>query len=547
MPTVTGTPQAFAFTTSGTTVTYTGGGTTGSTTWDVLCVNSDNVVTTPAGWTSAANRVNSQGSYIFIRNGGVTSAALALGGGINSNSSALWVRITNATALDTGAVGTAGVDGASGTATPAFTSGALSTAANMAIAFAALHGVGTAVPTTYTWSAGYTGQVQGAQGGVAGSAVAGSVAIKTPAGTAAESPSVSWTLGTASDRYTLFVAFTDAGGGATPISVADGGSAADTLAAAATIALADAGSAVDTLAVSRALDLADAGSAADTVATTAVVPLADTGTGAQAITLATIAAALADAGSAADTVVVAAVFPMADAGTAADTAAASIAVALGQAGSAADTITAAASVGLADTAAAADALAVMAAVPLADGGSETDALDNGLGTNKNLTDGGSATEAITATVVVALTDSGAAADTIAVAAAVPIADAGSGADALAVGTTKNLADTGAGADSLSVTVSLSLVDAGSSGQTLTAAVTLSLTDSGSAADTATGNDDANVLKAFGDAGAGSDVLTFVHSLITGQPVVTGTALTAGVTGDPLAASVAGDPQTAGVT
>lgn len=210
MPSVTGTPQAFAFTTSGTTVTYTGGGTADSTTFDVLCVNSDNVVTTPAGWTSSASLINSQGSYIFTRNGGTTSASLALGGGIASNSDALWVRITSATAVDSGATNTVGVDGSSGTATPAFTSGGLSAATELVVAFAALHGIGTAVPTTYTWSAGYTEQINGAQGGVVGSAVAASVAVKVPAGTAAESPSVSWTPGTASDRYMLAVAFTDA-------------------------------------------------------------------------------------------------------------------------------------------------------------------------------------------------------------------------------------------------------------------------------------------------------------------------------------------------
>jgi hypothetical protein len=210
MPAVSGTPQAFAFTTSGTVVTYTGGGTTGSTTFDVLCVNSDNVVTTPAGWSVPATLVNSQGSYIFTRNGGTTSATLALGGGIASNSDAFWVRITSATAVDAITPNTAGVDGSSGTATPALTTGALSAATELVVAFAALHGIGTAVPTTFTWSSGYTEQVNGAQGGVVGSAVAGSVAVKAPAGTAAETPSVSWTPGTASDRYMLAVAFTDA-------------------------------------------------------------------------------------------------------------------------------------------------------------------------------------------------------------------------------------------------------------------------------------------------------------------------------------------------
>lgn len=203
-PTVTGTPQNFTFTASGTVVTYTGGGVaTGSI--DVLCVNSDNTVTVP-GWTAAATRVSQQGAYVFTCDGGTTTTAtINLGGGINTNTHVSWLRIAGTAGVDSGATATAGVDTTAGTTTPAVTSGALATGNELVIAFAALHNLTGGTPTAPVWSAGYVQQTSGTIGG-SPTGVYGNVAVKAPAGTAAESPSLTWS-GTANDRYILVVAF----------------------------------------------------------------------------------------------------------------------------------------------------------------------------------------------------------------------------------------------------------------------------------------------------------------------------------------------------
>jgi hypothetical protein len=204
-PVVTGTPQAFGFTTSGTVVTYTGGGTTGSVTYDVLCINSDNTVSVPEFGSPAVTRVGSQGSYIFTRQGGTSTATINLGGGVNTNTSVLWLRVTNTAGLDTST--TAGIDSVSGSTTPALTSSTLAATTDLALAFAAAHSFGSTMPAGLTWSTGYTQQTEGGIG-TTSTSVYGSVAVKTPAGTAAETPSASWSNGSApSDRYLLFAAF----------------------------------------------------------------------------------------------------------------------------------------------------------------------------------------------------------------------------------------------------------------------------------------------------------------------------------------------------
>lgn len=210
-PSVTGTPQSFNFTTSGTVVTYTGGGATGADVYDVLCVNSDNVVTTPSGWTAAVPAVNNQGAYIFVKaENGTTSATLALGGGIASPTAVEWLRVRDSAGLDTGASGQSQANAAISNTTPAFTSSALAASTELALAFAALHGFTAGTPTGTAWSTGYTEQAN-ATNGVNAPAVYGSVAVKVPAGTAAESPSFSWTNST-TDRYMLFVAFQPSAG-----------------------------------------------------------------------------------------------------------------------------------------------------------------------------------------------------------------------------------------------------------------------------------------------------------------------------------------------
>src|SRR5262249_31761251 len=151
-----------------------------------------------------AQRVSSQGSYIFAKQGGTTSATVTLTGTFNTT--AHWVRITGAGDLDI--TGTAGTDGSGATSTPSFTSGGLAGDDRLALAFAALPGRGGAVPSASWGAAGYTVQPSAAQpsGSTGTSAVAGATAVKTPAGPGAESPTITWS-GASSDRYILFAAF----------------------------------------------------------------------------------------------------------------------------------------------------------------------------------------------------------------------------------------------------------------------------------------------------------------------------------------------------
>jgi hypothetical protein len=84
-----------------------------------------------------------------------------------------------------------------------------------------------------------------------------------------------------------------------------------------------------------------------------------------------------------------------------------------------------------------------------------------------------------------------------------------------------------------------LSDAGAAADTLSVQVTLTLGDTGSAVDAATGQDNAFVTKFLADAGAASDAIFFVPSLIGGRPFVTGDPLPAVATGDPILAQVTG--------
>lgn len=203
--------QAFGFAdgNAGHLCSYTGGGATGATTYDVLFVNSDTVVSTPSGWTLEVTRVSGQGAYIFSKSGGTSSVTITTSGDFNCQ--VIWVRVIDTAGPDTGAASSAGVDGVAGTSTPALTTPALAESGELAFAFAAIHSSGAAIPTAYSWSSGYTEILSNNQGGASSAAANASVASKASAGTAAESPSVSWT-NNASDRYMLFLSLKAAAG-----------------------------------------------------------------------------------------------------------------------------------------------------------------------------------------------------------------------------------------------------------------------------------------------------------------------------------------------
>lgn len=171
---------------------------------DVLCVNSDTTVSTPTGFTAAPSSVNQQGSYIFRRvaagSEGSTVTVITTG---NFNCQVSWSRWDNISAADDATATQASVNG---TSTPAHSTATLSTATELVIAFAALHEFGASLPAAPSWSAGYT-PLSTATQGTGGTGVMGLVAYKQPAGTAAETPSVSWT-NNAGDRYMLTLTFT---------------------------------------------------------------------------------------------------------------------------------------------------------------------------------------------------------------------------------------------------------------------------------------------------------------------------------------------------
>lgn len=204
-PYFTGNAITASFTTSGTTITYSGGGNTGANCWDILCVNSDNTVATPSGWTLVVSAVTNQGAYIFAKaENGVNTVAINLGGGVSTSTDAVWLRIANSSGIDTGASGSAQANGSTGSTTPAFTSSALAGSNELAVAFAALHVYAGSTPTAGSWSSGYAEQANASFTTSPGTY--GSVAFKVPAGAAAESPAFSWTNAT-NDRYLLFTAF----------------------------------------------------------------------------------------------------------------------------------------------------------------------------------------------------------------------------------------------------------------------------------------------------------------------------------------------------
>lgn len=175
---------------------------------DILCVNSDTVVSTPTGFTlsTGASRVSGQGAYIFWRKatGGESSSVTVTTSG-NFSTALGWSRWQGTSAFDVAA--NAGVDGSPGTTTPAVSTGTLAGTGELVVALGALHTYAT-VPTAPSWSSGFTALTAAADPAT-GSVAAQFTAYKTTAGTTAEAPNVSWT-NAATDRYVIAVAFTPA-------------------------------------------------------------------------------------------------------------------------------------------------------------------------------------------------------------------------------------------------------------------------------------------------------------------------------------------------
>src|SRR5690349_19777982 len=177
---------------------------------DILCVNSNTTVSTPAGFALDHSAVTNQGAYVFRRTaaGGESSTVTVTTNG-NHETDVCWSRWDNLTALDTHTATQA--NGSAGSSTPAHSTGALAATGELVLAFGALHNTGAATQNPPVWSSGYTALDTTANGsGLTG--VRAYVAYRIDAGTAAEAPQVSWSGDTAGDRYMLAVSWTTVSG-----------------------------------------------------------------------------------------------------------------------------------------------------------------------------------------------------------------------------------------------------------------------------------------------------------------------------------------------
>src|SRR5918995_1412912 len=171
---------------------------------DVLCVNSNTTVSTPAGFALDEPAVTNQGAYVFSRvaAGGEGQTVTITTSG-NHNTQVGWSRWANTTAVDAPPTTNTQVNSSAGNNTPAHNTGAIAAAGSLAIAFGALHSIGAlADQNTPVWSAGYTPMTDGTIGSGA-TGVRGYTAYNTNAGTAAETPQVSWSGSGCQNRYML--------------------------------------------------------------------------------------------------------------------------------------------------------------------------------------------------------------------------------------------------------------------------------------------------------------------------------------------------------
>lgn len=176
--------------------------------WDVLCVNSNTIVSTPSGFSAAESAVTNQGSYIFVREAaGAEGPTVTITTSGNHNTQVGWSRWpAGLIALDTSTSTQA--NGSSGNSTPTHSTGTLAETGELVIAFGAIHSIGLAGQTAPSWSSGYTALTSSNAQGTGATGVRGYVGYKENAGTAAEAPQVSWSGDGAQNRYMLAVSFT---------------------------------------------------------------------------------------------------------------------------------------------------------------------------------------------------------------------------------------------------------------------------------------------------------------------------------------------------
>jgi hypothetical protein len=171
---------------------------------DVLCINSNTVVTSIPGFTQDEPAVTNQGAYIYSRvaAGGEGQTVTITTSG-DHNTQVGWSRWANTTTLDGPPTSNTQTNGSAGNTTPAHNTGAIAAAGSLVIAFGALHSIGAlADQNTPVWSAGYTPMTEGVQGSGA-TGVVGFTAYNDNAGTAAETPNVTWSGSGVQNAYML--------------------------------------------------------------------------------------------------------------------------------------------------------------------------------------------------------------------------------------------------------------------------------------------------------------------------------------------------------
>jgi hypothetical protein len=222
---------------------------------DTLIVGSDTTVFTPIGFTLVQSFVGNQGGYHFERvcTGG-ESATIRVHTNGDFNTTALLQRWRGCGARDVPV--NAHIDANGALSSVGINSGVLAAATELVIVASVMTDSVSAAPTLNTWSAGYTPGDGAASIGTGASCSAGFISHKNPAGTAAETPSVSWTPDNMRNRYTFLVSYQLGAGNVTiqdTSSGASGGGSADTLAIGETIqdssSGASGGGSTDTLAI----------------------------------------------------------------------------------------------------------------------------------------------------------------------------------------------------------------------------------------------------------------------------------------------------------
>jgi len=243
---------------------------------DVLCINSNTTVSTPSGFTLKVDATNNQGAYIYIRvaSGGESSSVTITTSG-NHKTDLVWSRWSSQTAFDVGTFARA--DGVSDSTTPSVSTGTLAGTNELVIAFGALHNFATTPPTSPSWSSGYTVLESTSLGNSGDSdGVAAFVGYRLDAGTASESPNVSWT-NNCRNRYMLVLTYTTAAG-VTDKSGSDSGTLTDTSSLAAALSASDTGTLTDTSSLTAAITPTDTATLADTSSLTAAATATDTAT-----------------------------------------------------------------------------------------------------------------------------------------------------------------------------------------------------------------------------------------------------------------------------